>query len=153
MPATMLSALNWEVPLKNVLALAVGTARGLQLGASAEAALIARGFGELQRLAGKMGAKQKTLSGLSGLGDLVLTASSSQSRNFSYGIALGSGADVNGLPLAEGVFTAKIAAKLARKNDVDAPIIQTVDDLLADKITARAAVRQLLTRPLKAENE
>ena len=139
--------------LKNVLALAVGAARGLQLGASAEAALIARGFGELRRLAGKMGARAQTLSGLSGLGDLVLTASSAQSRNFSYGIALGRGENVAGLALAEGAYSAQIAAKLARDNGIDAPIIQSVSDVLANKITANEAVKRLLARPLKAENE
>ncbi|MEK6216953.1 MAG: NAD(P)-dependent glycerol-3-phosphate dehydrogenase [Boseongicola sp.] len=139
--------------LKNVLALAVGAARGLQLGASAEAALIARGFGELRRVAVKMGAKPETLAGLSGLGDLVLTCSSTQSRNFSYGMALGRGDNLEGLPLAEGVFSAKIAAKLAHDNGVDAPILEAVADVLAEKITALEAVRQLLARPLKAENE
>ncbi len=139
--------------LKNVLALAVGAARGMQLGASAEAALIARGFGELRRLAEKMGGKPQTLSGLSGLGDLVLTASSSQSRNFSYGVALGRGENVAGMPLAEGVFTAQIAGKLARDYHVDAPIIQSVGEVIANKLTARDAVRQLLSRPLKAENQ
>jgi glycerol-3-phosphate dehydrogenase (NAD(P)+) len=139
--------------LKNVLALAVGIVRGLGLGASAEAALIARGFGELRKLAEKMGAKADTLTGLSGLGDLVLTASSTQSRNFSYGMTLGRGDSVAGLPLAEGVFTAQIAGKLARDNGIDTPVIQSVGAILANRISARDAVRQLLSRPLKVENE
>ncbi|MCF6320742.1 MAG: NAD(P)-dependent glycerol-3-phosphate dehydrogenase [Rhizobiaceae bacterium] len=139
--------------LKNVLALAVGAARGMELGASAEAALIARGFSELRHLAVKMGGNRETLSGLSGLGDLVLTASSTQSRNFSYGVALGRGEDIAGLALAEGVHTAQIAGKLARDIGVEAPIIQSVGDVLAGKLTAQNAVRQLLSRPLKAENE
>lgn len=139
--------------LKNVLALAVGIARGLGLGASAEAALIARGFNELRKLAEKMGAKADTLTGLSGLGDLVLTASSPQSRNFAYGMALGRGDSVAGMPLAEGVFTANIAGKLARDHKIETPIIQSVGAILADRISARDAVRQLLSRPLKIENQ
>lgn len=139
--------------LKNVLALAVGAARGMKLGASAEAALIARGFGELQRLAGALGATQNTLSGLSGLGDLVLTASSTQSRNFSYGMALGSGENIRGLPLAEGAFTAHVAAELAAKHKIDAPVIASVSAVIDGKITAQQAVQQLLSRPLKAETE
>lgn len=139
--------------LKNVLALAVGAARGMKLGASAEAALIARGFGELQRLAGALGGRAETLSGLSGLGDLVLTASSTQSRNFSYGMAMGKGKSLVGLPLAEGAFSAKIASKLAEENGVDTPIIRAVSEVLAGNTTAHEAVRLLLSRPLKAENE
>jgi len=139
--------------LKNVLALAVGAARGMELGASAEAALIARGFGELRNLAVKMGANRETLSGLSGLGDLVLTASSTQSRNFSYGMALGRGDSVAGLALAEGAHTAQIAGKLARDIGVEAPIIQSIGEVVAGRLSAPDAVRQLLSRPLKAENE
>lgn len=139
--------------LKNVLALAVGAVRGMQLGASAEAALIARGFGELRRLAGAMGARSETLAGLSGLGDLVLTASSPQSRNFSYGMALGRGDDVSGLPLAEGAFSAQIAARLAHNKGIDVPIICAIGEVVGGNLTAQQAVRQLLSRPLKAENE
>lgn len=139
--------------LKNVLALAVGAARGMQLGASAEAALIARGFAEISRLAVALGAEPQTLSGLSGLGDLVLTCSTPQSRNFSYGIALGQGKDLQGLKLAEGAFTARIAAKIAKQQNIDAPIITTVTAVLDKELSAKDAVVQLLRRPLKSENK
>ena len=139
--------------LKNVLALAVGAARGMQLGASAEAAIIARGFAEISRLAVALGAEPQTLSGLSGLGDLVLTCSTPQSRNFSYGMALGHGDDLQGLKLAEGAFTARIAAKIAKEQNIDAPIIQTVTAVLDNKLSAKDAVVQLLSRPLKSENK
>ncbi|MDD9908398.1 MAG: NAD(P)-dependent glycerol-3-phosphate dehydrogenase [Ahrensia sp.] len=137
--------------LKNVLALAVGIARGLKLGASAEAALIARGFAEMQRLAFALGARPETLAGLSGLGDLVLTCSSTQSRNFTYGVALGEGSDVTTLKLAEGVHTAAMALQLAQRSGVDTPIVETVCAVLDTTLTAREAVAQLLARPLKAE--
>ncbi len=139
--------------LKNVIALAIGVCRGLNLGASAEAALIARGFAELNRLAVALGARPETLMGLSGLGDLVLTCSSPQSRNFSYGIALGQGRDTSALPLAEGALTASVAAGLADRYGIDCPIIKTVVTLLEGEITASQAVTTLLSRPLKSESE
>ncbi|MEM7290724.1 MAG: NAD(P)H-dependent glycerol-3-phosphate dehydrogenase [Pseudomonadota bacterium] len=138
--------------LKNVLALAVGVARGMNLGASAEAALVARGFAEISSLAIAMGAKVETLSGLSGLGDLVLSCSSPQSRNFSYGMAMGKGEPLNGLKLAEGAFTASVALKHAQRLSIDTPIAEAVVNVLEKRITAREAVQQLLTRPLKREN-
>jgi glycerol-3-phosphate dehydrogenase (NAD(P)+) len=137
--------------LKNVIALAVGVARALQLGASAEAALIARGFAEISRMAVALGARAQTLVGLSGLGDLVLTCSGAQSRNFAYGLALGRGEEVDGLPLAEGAFTARIAARIAVSHEIDAPIISAVADILDRRITPDVAVVQLLERPLKME--
>lgn len=137
--------------LKNVLALAVGAARGLNLGASAEAALMARGFAELKRLAIALGAQAETLSGLSGLGDLVLTCSSTQSRNFTYGYAIGKGENLDGLKLAEGVHTASIALKIAEANGIDTPIIREVVNVLEKKSTPSEAVNQLLARPLKRE--
>ena len=137
--------------LKNVLALAVGIARGLQFGASAEAALIARGFAELSRVARAQGARSDTLVGLSGLGDLVLSCSSPQSRNFSYGIALAKGEDLTNRPLAEGVHTADMALKLAQQDDIDVPIITTIVQVLAGEIAAQKAVNLLLERPLKGE--
>lgn len=138
--------------LKNVLALAVGAARGMKLGASAEAALIARGFSEISRLAIALGAKQKTLMGLSGLGDITLTCSSTQSRNFAYGVALGRGDDLTGLRLAEGAFTAEVALKLAKEQKIDVPITAAIVDVLEKRVTATEAVAQLLTRPLKRES-
>ena len=138
--------------LKNVLALAVGATRGMQLGASAEAALIARGFAEISRLAVSLGAKPETLMGLSGLGDMTLTCSSSQSRNFAYGMALGKGDSLEGLKLAEGAFTASVALRLANEKQIDVPITEAIVSVLEKRVTARQAVSQLLTRPLKREN-
>lgn len=137
--------------LKNVLALAVGIARGLQLGASAEAALIARGFAELSRVAQAQGARHQTLVGLSGLGDLVLTCSSPQSRNFSYGMALATGEDLSARPLAEGVHSAEMALNIAIQSQIEVPIISTVVDVLAGEIKPGDAVIRLLERPLKGE--
>ncbi|GGA91794.1 glycerol-3-phosphate dehydrogenase [NAD(P)+] [Brucella endophytica] len=138
--------------LKNVLALAAGTAVGRGLGASAQAALVTRGFVELRRIAEAMGARPETVMGLSGLGDLMLTCSSPQSRNFSYGIALGAGEKLEGRPLAEGVTTAPIAAELCASRHIDAPIIATVAALLARHLTVGEAVEALLNRPLKTED-
>ena len=137
--------------LKNVLAVAVGITRGMGLGASAEAALITRGFTEMRRLAEALGAKRDTLLGLSGFGDFVLTCSSEQSRNFTYGIALGRGADLTDMKLAEGVFTAGIASELAEQSNVDVPIIDAVVGVLEKRVTAQEAVESLLMRPLKQE--
>ncbi|MEC5289763.1 NAD(P)H-dependent glycerol-3-phosphate dehydrogenase [Aurantimonas sp. C2-6-R+9] len=137
--------------LKNVLALAAGAVVGRGLGASAQAAIITRGFVELRRLGAALGGQPETLMGLSGLGDLVLTCSSPQSRNFAYGMALGRGDDRFGLKLAEGVFTAEIAARLARDLGIDAPIIATVAAILSGDLDVDAAVQSLLARPLKRE--
>jgi glycerol-3-phosphate dehydrogenase (NAD(P)+) len=139
--------------LKNVLAIASGAAAGAGLGASAQAALTTRGFVELRHIAAAFGARPETIMGLSGLGDLILTCGSSQSRNFAYGHALGSGRSVAGLPLAEGVATAKIAAKIAGDRDMDAPIIASVDRILDGSATVGEAVDALLSRPLKSETE
>lgn len=137
--------------LKNVMALAVGIARGLELGASAEAALISRGFSEMTQLAIAMGGRAETLSGLSGLGDLVLTCSSPQSRNFSYGMALARQESLKNRPLAEGVHTASVAVKLSQKNQLDVPIMTAVDKVLRGDVTPAQAVQDLLNRPLKSE--
>lgn len=138
--------------LKNVLALAAGAAIGRGYGASAQAALVTRGFAELRRVAQAIDAKPETIMGLSGLGDLMLTCSSSQSRNYSYGLALGRGEDLTNRPLAEGVATAPIGAELCRKHAVTAPIITAVAALLSGKITIDEAVTALLNRPLKTED-
>ena len=137
--------------LKNVLALAVGIARGLQLGASAEAALIARGFAELSRVAEAQGTRHQTLVGLSGLGDLVLTCSSPQSRNFSYGMALARGENLTDRPLAEGVHSADMALNIANQSGIEVPIIQAVVDVLSGELEPAMAVNRLLDRPLKGE--
>lgn len=137
--------------LKNVLAIAAGAAAGADLGASAQAALVTRGFVELRRVGQALGARAETLMGLSGLGDLILTCGSAKSRNFSYGQALGRGESLDNMPLAEGVATAAIAARIARERGVDAPIIDAVDRMLKNELTIDRAVAQLLARPLKAE--
>ena len=138
--------------LKNVFAIAAGAAAGAGLGASAEAALVTRGFVELRRLAELFGARAETPMGLSGLGDLLLTCASPQSRNFSYGVALGKGEPLEGRPLAEGVPTAAIAAKLALARGIDAPIVSATAAILAGRLTIGEAVAALMTRPLKSEN-
>ena len=139
--------------LKNVFAIAAGAVTGAGLGASAQAAMVTRGFVELRRIGAAFGAKPETLMGLSGLGDLLLTCSSAQSRNFAYGLAMGQGKPLAGLPLAEGVPTAAIAARIAAERDIDAPIIAAVSAILDGTITIRQAVSALMTRPLKTETD
>ncbi|MGX8011267.1 NAD(P)H-dependent glycerol-3-phosphate dehydrogenase [Mesorhizobium sp. ORM8.1] len=139
--------------LKNVFAIAAGAVTGAGLGASAQAAMVTRGFVELRRIGAAFGAKPETLMGLSGLGDLLLTCSSSQSRNFAYGLALGQGKGLTGLPLAEGVPTAGIAARIAVERGVEAPIIAAVAAILDGKVTIGQAVTALMTRPLKTETD
>ena len=140
---------------KNVLAIACGVAAGLALGASANAALVARGFAELRRFAEAFGAEAATLMGLSGLGDLVLTCSSEQSRNFSFGLALGRGETVAvaaGDKLVEGAATAAALNALALQRGVDMPISATVEALVTERVGARDVVAQLLARPPKSEH-
>jgi glycerol-3-phosphate dehydrogenase (NAD(P)+) len=139
---------------KNVLAIACGVTAGLKLGPSAGAALIARGFAELRRFGEAYGARAHTLMGLSCLGDLVLTCSSAQSRNFSFGIELGLGrsaAEASGGKLVEGASTATALMNLARRKRLEMPIAASVEALLAGKISARDAVGGLLARPQKGE--
>lgn len=137
--------------LKNVLAIAAGAVAGAGLGASAQAAMVTRGFVELRRLGTAFGARPETLMGLSGLGDLILSCGSAQSRNFSYGMALGRAEPLEGRPLAEGVATAGIAAEIARKRGIEAPIVAAVALLLRGETTIEQAVAALLSRPLKSE--
>jgi glycerol-3-phosphate dehydrogenase (NAD(P)+) len=136
---------------KNVLAIAAGIVVGRQLGASALAALTTRGFSELARLGRACGARSETLVGLSGLGDLILSCSSLQSRNFAFGIALGRGEQPNRDKLAEGEFTAPVLIELAASQNVDMPVSNAVAAILSGKITIDAAIEGLLTRPFKAE--
>jgi glycerol-3-phosphate dehydrogenase (NAD(P)+) len=139
---------------KNVFAIACGMAAGRELGASAQAALIARSFAELTRLGRALGARQETLMGLSGLGDLVLTCGSKQSRNFALGFALARGeAREDGArgKLAEGSFTAKAIVQMARERGVEMPIAQAVDAILDSRLSVEAAIDALLMRPLAAE--
>jgi glycerol-3-phosphate dehydrogenase (NAD(P)+) len=135
---------------KNVLAIGSGIAAGRGLGASAGAALIARGFAELRRLGHAVGARPETLMGLSGLGDLVLTATSEQSRNFSFGMAIGRGEPPPD-KLAEGSFTAQALVELAATRDVELPISRAVRDVLDRAISVNEAMEELLARPLRAE--
>jgi len=140
---------------KNVLAIAAGIVVGRGLGASAQAALTTRGFAELSRLGKAFGARPQTLMGLSGLGDLFLTCSSSQSRNYAFGLALGRGrspAELRAGPLAEGVFTAPVLIEIARKQHIEMPIAQAVGGILAGRINVDEAIAGLLSRPLKGES-
>jgi glycerol-3-phosphate dehydrogenase (NAD(P)+) len=136
---------------KNVLAIAAGIAVGRKLGASAQAALTTRSFTELARLGRACGARAETLVGLSGLGDLILTCSSPQSRNFALGIALGRGEPPLSGKLAEGQFTAPVLVELAASQGVDMPVSNAVAAILSGKVTIDAAIEGLLTRPFKAE--
>ena len=115
--------------------------------------MVTRGFVELRRIGAALGAKPETLMGLSGLGDLMLTCSKPQSRNFAYGLAVGRGERLDNLPLAEGVATAGIAARLAAERGVDAPIISAVAQILDRSITIQEAVSALMSRPLRNEAE
>jgi glycerol-3-phosphate dehydrogenase (NAD(P)+) len=136
---------------KNVLAIAAGIVVGKQLGASALAALTTRGFSELVRLGRACGARGETLAGLSGLGDLLLTCSSPQSRNFSLGVALGRGERPSRDKLSEGEFTAPVLVELAAAKNVDMPVAGAVAAILSGQLTIDAAIEGLLTRPFKAE--
>jgi glycerol-3-phosphate dehydrogenase (NAD(P)+) len=136
---------------KNVLAIAAGIVVGRNLGASALAALTTRGFSELARLGRACGARTETLSGLSGLGDLLLSCSTAQSRNFALGIALGRGEAAPAGKLAEGAFTAPVLVELAAAQKVDMPVSQAVAAILDGRLTIDAAIEGLLTRPFKAE--
>ena len=140
---------------KNVLAIANGVAAGRALGASAGAALLARGFAELSRFGRAYGAEPATLMGLSGLGDLVLTCTSAMSRNFSLGAALGRGESLAQasaqIGLAEGIHTCGVLVDLANARGVDMPIASAVDAVLAERITIDEAIAELLARPAKPE--
>jgi glycerol-3-phosphate dehydrogenase (NAD(P)+) len=139
---------------KNVLAIAAGIVTGKGLGASALAALTTRGFAELVRFGKAYGAKTETMMGLSGLGDLILTCGTPQSRNFSCGVALGKGEKPETAAhgkLAEGVFTAPVLLEMAREKNVEMPISAAVAAVLAGKMRVDEAIESLLTRPLKSE--
>jgi glycerol-3-phosphate dehydrogenase (NAD(P)+) len=136
---------------KNVLAIAVGIAVGKNLGASAQAALTTRGFSELARFGRALGARAETLVGLSGLGDLILTCASPQSRNFALGLALGRGKPKPSGQLAEGEFTAPVLMELAASLEIDMPVSNAVADILRGASTIDDAIESLLARPFKAE--
>lgn len=137
--------------LKNVIAIAAGVVIGAGLGDSARAALMTRGYAEMQRLAPALGARPETLAGLSGFGDLVLTCTSAQSRNFRYGMALGSGQDFDASVTVEGVATARAVNAMARNLGIDMPVTAMIAALVAREITLPQAVLALMSRPLKQE--
>lgn len=137
--------------LKNVIAIAAGVVIGAGLGDSARAALVTRGFAEMQRLAAASGARAETLVGLSGLGDLILTCTSEQSRNFRFGRALGEGGAFDPSITVEGAATARAATDLAARHGVDMPVMAMVAALVARRTGVAEAMDALLNRPLKKE--
>jgi glycerol-3-phosphate dehydrogenase (NAD(P)+) len=142
--------------VKNVLAIAAGIVEGKGLGASAHAALVARGFAELSRFGAALGARPETLMGLSGLGDLLLTCGSPQSRNMSLGRALGQGQTLDAVlggrrSIAEGVYTAAAVARVAADKGVEVPICAAVHAIVEGRATVDAAIEALLSRPFKTE--
>ncbi len=142
--------------VKNVIAIACGMAEGRKLGDGARAALITRGFAELTRLGLAMGAKAETLSGLCGLGDLVLTCASMSSRNTSLGAALGEGRALSDIlserrSVAEGMESAPAVVALARKHAVEMPICEAVNAILSERLSIDDAIGLLLSRPFRAE--
>lgn len=137
--------------LKNVIAIACGATIGAGLGESARAAVMTRGYAEMQRLAQVLGALPQTLSGLSGFGDLTLTCTSEQSRNYSYGLSLGRGESFDPNITVEGAKTALAVSNMAKSRDVDMPIAHVVAAVLTQKITVPQAMEALLSRPLKKE--
>lgn len=142
--------------VKNVIAIACGVLYGRKLGESAKAALLTRGLAEMGRLAAAMGAKKETLMGMCGVGDLMLTASSMQSRNFSLGVQLGEGMSIQDIlsarrSVTEGVYTAKALVKMAQKQAVDMPICEAVNACVNEGMSVEDAINALLERPLKPE--
>jgi glycerol-3-phosphate dehydrogenase (NAD(P)+) len=142
--------------VKNVLAIACGIAEGKKLGDSTRAALTTRAFAEMTRFGRALGARGETLTGLSGLGDLLLTCASRQSRNFSFGIALGEGlsvaeAMVKARGTIEGAATATVVARIAREQNIDMPISLAVDAIIAQTSNCDAEIARLLARPVKPE--
>ncbi len=143
--------------VKNVLAIAAGIVDGKGLGASAHAALVTRGFAELRRFGMALGARPETLTGLSGLGDLILTCGSPQSRNMSLGRALGQGRTLDEVlgerrAVTEGVFTAAAVVRLARAKGIEMPIAEAVNAIVEGRVTVDAAIAGLMQRPFKAED-
>ena len=142
--------------LKNVIALAVGVATGLGLGHNPKAALMTRGLAEISRLVAAMGGRRETLFGLAGMGDLVLTCTGHLSRNRQVGIELGKGRSLEDVlagmeQVAEGVRTTHAAVSLAKEHGVEMPIVLQMERLLRGETTAEDVMRELMTRPLKAE--
>lgn len=143
--------------VKNVMAIAAGIVEGKKLGDNARAALITRGLAEISRLAVALGGKAETLMGLSGLGDLVLTANSAQSRNYSVGLALGEGKSLNEIlsnrrSVAEGVYTAEAVVERARAVNVEMPICEGLMKIMNENVPVDDVLYSLLSRPFKSEN-
>ncbi|WP_339646278.1 NAD(P)H-dependent glycerol-3-phosphate dehydrogenase [uncultured Pelagibacterium sp.] len=142
--------------LKNVYALGAGAIEGAGLGLSARSAFLARAYAELGRMIAAMGGSEATLSGLAGIGDLALSCTSSQSRNYRFGVALGQGRSVDdiaaaGMGLAEGLFTTPVARAVAERDAIDAPLVGAVDLLISGRARIEAIVPMLMRRPLKRE--
>lgn len=137
--------------LKNVIAIACGVAIGAGLGDSARAALMTRGFAEMQRLAAALGADPQTLAGLSGLGDLALTCTSELSRNYRFGLALGAGASIDTTLTVEGAATSRAVTRLGHERGIDLPICAVVAALTDYDVSVETALQTLLSRPLKEE--
>ena len=137
--------------MKNVIAIAAGIVIGAGLGDSARAALMTRGYAEMLRLALALGARAETLAGLSGLGDLVLTCTSLQSRNFRFGHSLGSDQGFDPLVTVEGLATARAVAAVAHRLQIDMPITTMIAALVENRITLPQAIQALMSRPLKQE--
>ncbi|GGF67508.1 glycerol-3-phosphate dehydrogenase [NAD(P)+] [Paracoccus acridae] len=137
--------------LKNVIAIAAGVVIGAGLGDSARAAIITRGFAEMTRLSARLGARPETLTGLSGLGDLTLTCTSAQSRNFRYGQALGAHQPFDAATTVEGAATARAVAALSQRIGCDMPIAAMVAALAEGRVSVENAAEMLMTRPLKEE--
>lgn len=137
--------------LKNVIAIGCGAVIGAGLGDSARAALMTRGFAEMQRMALAFGALPETLAGLSGLGDLALTCTSDMSRNYRLGLALGAGTEFDANVTVEGAATARALRHVAKARDLDLPVCLTVADLVDGKLDIRGAMDRLLARPLRKE--
>ena len=137
--------------LKNVIAIGAGVAIGSGLGDSARSALMTRGFGEMRQLAEVLGAAPETLYGLSGFGDLALTCTSSLSRNFCHGLALGKQQDPDTTKTVEGVTTAQAVVTLAQKHGLDLPVCSVVAAICTGALTPNQALASLLARPLKEE--
>jgi glycerol-3-phosphate dehydrogenase (NAD(P)+) len=154
--STDLTGVQLGGAIKNVLAIAAGIVEGKALGASAHAALVARGFAEMRRIGEALGVRPETLMGLSGLGDLLLTCGSPQSRNMSLGRALGQGQQLAAIlagrrSVAEGVYTAAAVVKVAAEKGIDMPISAAIHAIVEGRQSVDAAIDALLSRPLRAE--
>jgi glycerol-3-phosphate dehydrogenase (NAD(P)+) len=149
--STDLAGVEMGGALKNVIAIACGMSIGAGLGESCRAALMTRGYAEIQRLALRRGAGAETLAGLSGFGDLVLTCTSEKSRNYAYGLRLGAAGSAETVATTEGIATARAVAALAREEGIEMPITTAIARVLAGEATVQQAAEALLARPLRPE--